>query len=36
MFPTIYLLNFYSVRGTVLGIGDISINNTDMNLALGV
>ena len=36
MFPTIYLLNFYSVQGTVLGIGDTSINNTDMNLALGV
>ena len=36
MFLIAYLLDFYSMRGTVPGTGDISINNTDMNLALGV
>lgn len=36
MFLTIYLLSFYSVPGTVLSTGAISINNTDMNPALGM
>lgn len=34
MVLNIYLLSFYSVSGTVLGTGDKSVNNTDMNPAL--